>query len=164
MVLCRALVHAGDVLERYTALRTGRVLIDQPLTKRVLPGHAGERTLPDTAGQHALTVVQLRGVRHGVGWLELRPLTGRKHQLRAHCAWTLGTPIVGDGKYRGGREEMGSQGTAMRAGLPRRVHLHCRSLAFPHPFGGRIDVQAPLPPHMLQSWASLGFARDQDTQ
>ena len=162
MVLCRALVHAGDVLQRHAALRTGRVLLDQPLTKRVLPGHAGERTVPaaegDASGQHALTVVQLRGVRRGVGWLELRPLTGRKHQLRAHCTWTLGTPIVADGKYRGGSEKFDIQGL----GLPRRLHLHCRSIAFPHPFGGRIDVRAPLPPHMRQSWAALGFAPDED--
>ncbi|KAL6013299.1 hypothetical protein ACLOJK_003791 [Asimina triloba] len=35
----------------------------------------------------------------GYTWLELRPLTGRKHQLRVHCAEVLGTPIVGDYKY-----------------------------------------------------------------
>jgi hypothetical protein len=91
----RALVHAGDVLERHVALRAGgRMLIHQPLAVAQLPGHGGERTVPATCaherGKHALTVVQLRGVRHGVGWLELHPLTGRKHQLRAHCASTLG--------------------------------------------------------------------------
>ncbi|GJN40259.1 hypothetical protein PR202_gb29447 [Eleusine coracana subsp. coracana] len=32
-------------------------------------------------------------------WLELFPRTGRKHQLRIHCAEVLGTPIVGDYKY-----------------------------------------------------------------
>ena len=35
----------------------------------------------------------------GYTWLELRPLTGRKHQLRVHCAEVLGTPILGDYKY-----------------------------------------------------------------
>ncbi|KAK6121411.1 hypothetical protein DH2020_044836 [Rehmannia glutinosa] len=35
----------------------------------------------------------------GYTWLELSPLTGRKHQLRVHCAEVLGTPIVGDYKY-----------------------------------------------------------------
>ncbi|KAM7470467.1 hypothetical protein LguiA_008650 [Lonicera macranthoides] len=35
----------------------------------------------------------------GYTWLELSPLTGRKHQLRVHCAEVLGTPIVGDNKY-----------------------------------------------------------------
>ncbi|OAE25881.1 hypothetical protein AXG93_2145s1810 [Marchantia polymorpha subsp. ruderalis] len=36
---------------------------------------------------------------YGCTWLELRPLTGRKHQLRVHCAEVLGTPVVGDFKY-----------------------------------------------------------------
>ena len=57
------------------------------------------------AAQHALTVARVRAVAAGrgdgelYGWLELRPLTGRKHQLRAHCAAALGGAIVGDFKY-----------------------------------------------------------------
>ncbi|XP_057990450.1 RNA pseudouridine synthase 4, mitochondrial-like [Hevea brasiliensis] len=37
---------------------------------------------------------------HITEWLELSPVPGRKHQLRVHCAEVLGTPIVGDFKYR----------------------------------------------------------------
>ena len=40
-------------------------------------------------------------------WLELRPVTGRTHQLRIHCA-DLGHPIIGDRKYKT-REEKNSQ-------------------------------------------------------
>lgn len=36
---------------------------------------------------------------HGCTWLELHPHTGRKHQLRVHCAQALGMPILGDYKY-----------------------------------------------------------------
>ncbi|XP_071736057.1 RNA pseudouridine synthase 3, mitochondrial-like isoform X1 [Rutidosis leptorrhynchoides] len=35
----------------------------------------------------------------GCSWLELRPLTNHKHQIRVHCAEALGTPLVGDYKY-----------------------------------------------------------------
>ena len=35
----------------------------------------------------------------GLAWLELRPVTGRKHQLRLHCLHGLGAAILGDRKY-----------------------------------------------------------------
>ncbi|KAJ7296109.1 hypothetical protein O6H91_Y144100 [Diphasiastrum complanatum] len=48
----------------------------------------------------AITEYQVLGPSlFGCTWLELRPLTGRKHQLRVHCAEALGTPIVGDKTY-----------------------------------------------------------------
>jgi len=86
-------------------------------------------------------------------WLALMPVTGRTHQLRAHCA-AIGTPILGDTKY--------GEAAAHLAGVPgsRRLHLHARSLSIPHPLGGRLEVTAPLPPHMRQSWEFFGFPRD----
>jgi len=81
------------------------------------------------------------------------PVTGRTHQLRAHCA-AIGTPILGDAKY--------GVAAAHLAGAPgaKRVHLHARSLAIPHPLGGTLQVTAPLPRHMRQSWEFFGFAED----
>ena len=84
-------------------------------------------------------------------WLALMPLTGRTHQLRAHCA-ALETPILGDGKY-GGRK-------AFAAGdaLSKRLHLHARAISLPHPAGrGLLEITAPLPPHMAKTWAFFGF-------
>lgn len=59
----------------------------------------------------------------GLSLLEIRLLTGRKHQIRVHLA-EQGHPVVGDRKY--GRND----GSATLA-------LHARSLAFTHPVGGR---------------------------
>ena len=42
-------------------------------------------------------------------------------------------------------------------GMQNRLHLLARRIAVPHPRGGRIDITAPLPPHMQQSWNLLGF-------
>ncbi len=124
--------------------------IDQKLAK--LPGHRGERVVADDEeGERALTYY--RTVAHAgdrFAWLALEPVTGRTHQLRVHCA-ALGTPILGDGKY--GHNE------SRPAGLPelRKLHLHARAVALPHPHGGTLTVTAPLPAHMRETWKFLGF-------
>ncbi|HKS88552.1 MAG TPA: RluA family pseudouridine synthase [Stellaceae bacterium] len=110
--------------------------------------------LDDEAGKSAVTyyrVVDAAGSR--ASWLALLPLTGRTHQLRAHCA-ALGTPILGDGKYGGQAAQLPGGAAA------HRLHLHARSLALPHPAGGRLAVTAPLPPHMRRLWQFFGFADD----
>ncbi len=133
--------------------RRGR--IDQKLAK--LPGPAGERVAPDEEeGKRAVTYY--RTVAHAgdkLAWLVLQPITGRTHQLRAHCV-TLGTPILGDGKYGGA--------AAHPAGVPnaRELHLHARALSLPHPAGGRLEVVAPLPPHMRETWAFFGFDESEE--
>ena len=42
-------------------------------------------------------------------------------------------------------------------GIQKRLHLHARRIVIPHPNSGVIDVTAPLPGHMVQSWNLLGF-------
>jgi 23S rRNA pseudouridine955/2504/2580 synthase len=131
-------------------LRQGR--IDLPLAKRALKG--GERVQSDDEGKDAVTyytVVDSAGDR--ASWLALLPLTGRTHQLRAHCA-AIGTPILGDGKYGGAAAH------ALGSAAARRLHLHARTLEIPHPAGFTLKVTAPLPPHMKRMWEFLGFAGD----
>jgi 23S rRNA pseudouridine955/2504/2580 synthase len=82
-------------------------------------------------------------------WLELQPLTGRTHQLRAHMA-AIGHPIVGDAKY-GGAEAF------LTGGISRKLHLHARRLRIDAPDGGKIDATAELPTHFAESLATLGF-------
>ncbi|KAF5837417.1 hypothetical protein DUNSADRAFT_4397 [Dunaliella salina] len=47
----------------------------------------------------ALTYYRVRHVSEGLAWVELTPQTGRRHQLRNHCARVLKAPIVGDVRY-----------------------------------------------------------------
>jgi 23S rRNA pseudouridine955/2504/2580 synthase len=131
-------------------IRQGR--IDLALSKS---GGAGrERVHADEEGKNAVTyytVVDQAGTR--ASWLALLPVTGRTHQLRAHCA-ALGTPILGDGKYGGSGAQLGG------GAAEHRLHLHARSLAIPHPQGGTLSVTAPLPPHMRRMWEFFGFEAD----
>ncbi len=85
-----------------------------------------------------------------LAWLSLKPVTGRTHQLRAHCAH-IGHPIVGDPKY------FSKENWDLPGGLQNRLHLTARRIVVPHPRGGTVDVTAPLPPHMQQSWNLIGF-------
>jgi len=85
-----------------------------------------------------------------LAWLSLKPVTGRTHQLRAHCQ-IIGHPIIGDPKY------FEKENWELPGGLQNRLHLLARRLVIPHPREGTIDVTAPLPPHMQQSWNLLGF-------
>ncbi len=130
--------------------RPHRGRIDLALSK--LPGRAGEKMAPDEEGLSAITYYSV--IEHAAAkaaFLALMPVTGRTHQLRAHCV-AIGTPILGDGKYGGAGAQL--------AGVPddRALHLHARSIVLPHPRRGTLSVVAPLPPHMVETWQFFGFA------
>jgi 23S rRNA pseudouridine955/2504/2580 synthase len=105
----------------------------------------------DKGASHAVTyyaVVDTSGPL--LAWISLKPVTGRTHQLRAHMDH-IGHPIVGDPKY------FARENWQLPGGMQNKLHLLARRIAVPHPRGGVIDVTAPLPPHMQQSWNLLGL-------
>ena len=114
----------------------------------------------DPDAQHSLTLyATVDKVAPRLAWLSMRPITGRTHQLRAHCE-AIGHPIVGDPKYNRRPENDPARNDPLRAvppGVEPKLHLLARRLVLPHPRGGMIDVTAPLPPHMQQSWNLLGL-------
>ena len=126
--------------------------VDLALGKR--PGPAGERVMVDRDdGKRAVTHYRVLDMaQKQATWLELRPLTGRTHQLRVHCA-ALGTPILGDGKYGGKAAFLPGDGVA------RRLHLHAARITLPHPDGSNknLSISAQLPPHMRATWRFFGF-------
>jgi 23S rRNA pseudouridine955/2504/2580 synthase len=128
--------------------------IDMPLAKEA--GPAGERVArDDEAGQRAVTLfATVDAAADRTAWLVMWPLTGRTHQLRVHAAEGLGTPIVGDGKYAG-------QDAFLTGSVSRKLHLHARSIALPHPSGqGTLALTAELPDHMRETWDLFGFETD----
>ncbi len=99
----------------------------------------------DPKGQPALTRWRVLGRSDGLTLLELRPVTGRTHQLRVHCA-AMTFPILGDPIY----------GTAPRFGGP-GLHLHARSVTVPlYPKKPPITVEAPVPAHMRERVEACG--------
>jgi 23S rRNA pseudouridine955/2504/2580 synthase len=105
----------------------------------------------DEGASHAVTYYAVvETAARQLAWISLKPVTGRTHQLRAHMAH-IGHPIVGDPKY------FAKENWELPGGMQNRLHLLARRIAVPHPRGGTIDVTAPLPPHMQQSWNLIGF-------
>jgi 23S rRNA pseudouridine955/2504/2580 synthase len=114
----------------------------------------------DPDAQHSLTLYAVVDkVPPRLAWISMRPITGRTHQLRAHCE-AIGHPIVGDPKYNRRPANDPARNDPLRAvppGLEPKLHLLARRLILPHPRGGVIDVVAPLPEHMKKSFDMFGF-------
>ena len=106
----------------------------------------------DEGATHALTYyATVDQAAQKLSWLSFKPVTGRTHQLRAHAAH-IGHPIVGDPKY------FSVENWELPGGIQNRLHLLARRIVIPHPRTAKpVDVSAPLPPHMAQSWNLLGF-------
>lgn len=111
----------------------------------ILPDNHGEIRLPlarvdeqnktvvDEHGKPSATTytVLRRNTATDTTLVELHPLTGRTHQLRAHMS-AIGYPIVGDVLYGGTPDS--------------RIMLHCAELVFAHPMTNTlIQVSSPLP-------------------
>lgn len=121
--------------------------IDGPLEK--LPGPDGDRMQISRNGQPAFTDFRvLDKLFKTYCWVELKPQTGRTHQLRAH-AQAAGWPILGDDKYGGEIEA--------QEGIENALHLHARQIEFKSKGDKRVKVVAPLPPHMAQTFETLGL-------
>jgi 23S rRNA pseudouridine955/2504/2580 synthase len=105
----------------------------------------------EEGASHAVTYYAVvEAAARQLAWLSLKPVTGRTHQLRAHMAH-IGHPIVGDSKY------FVKENWELPGGVQNRLHLLARRLVVPHPRAGTIDLTAPLPLHMQQSWNLIGF-------
>lgn len=145
-----ALFRDGKVEKTYWAVVRGGPAEDRgriDLALRKLSERTGWRMVVDSQGQAASTIWQVLGRAKGLTWLELRPLTGRTHQIRVHCA-ALGCPVLGDHTYGGG------SGTEP-------LHLHSRAIALPLS-ANRPPVQllAAPPPHMQAALKSCGWQPD----
>jgi RluA family pseudouridine synthase len=126
-------------------------VIDVPLRRDEQGREAYMRVCaPDHAdAETALSRYRTLAEGMGAALVELRPETGRMHQLRVHLAH-IGRPILGDARYGGGL-------TANGAPVP-RLMLHAVSLEFPHPEGGTKRIEAPPPADFAEVASAAGLA------
>ena len=136
----------GRIDKTYWAICEGGPAEDQGLIDLALGKQSPERgwwMKPDPSGQPALTRWRVLGRADRATLMELRPITGRTHQLRVHCA-ASGWPILGDPIY----------GAAPRFSGP-GLHLHARTVTVPlYRKKPPIVVEAPLPAAMRDGVAA----------
>lgn len=118
-------------------------MVDAALSK-VSTREAGWRMVVDPKGKDARTAWRVLGVRGGKTLIEMRPETGRTHQLRVHAVHGLGMPIAGDAVYGPSTGSGGTRGPML---------LHARSLRVARGDKPPVEATAPAPPHFL----SAGF-------
>jgi RluA family pseudouridine synthase len=142
------LFGAGQVAKTYWAVVEGEPaaesgVIDRPLAKR--NDRSGWRMVVAADGQRAVTHWRVLGRGGGRAFLELRPETGRTHQLRVHLA-DQGWSILGDSVYGGGD------------GMT-TLHLLARRIAIPY-WQGRAPVvaSAPLSPAQRSAFDGCGWS------
>ena len=122
-----ALMQKTELQKTYHALVLGawpdeKGTIDAPIARKPLPSLLRE-VHPE--GKPCLTEYEVLERLDGYTKMQLRPVTGRTHQLRVHCAY-LSHPILGDPQY--GNE-------ASQFGLSSQM-LCAKRLEFTHPITG----------------------------
>jgi 23S rRNA pseudouridine1911/1915/1917 synthase len=136
----RSQFQEREVEKLYLALAEGVVEedfeIEAPIRRNQSSGQERAQAMRiDLRGKEALTFGHPIETFKAATLLEVRIVTGRRHQIRAHLAY-IGHPIVGDEDYGG-------------AAGPGRPFLHATKLSFRHPEkGDRVDFSSPLPPEL----------------
>ena len=110
------------------------------------PSHRKRMAIvPESRGREAISEYKTVESFKDHTWLEVRPITGRTHQIRLHCAF-LGCPIVGDQIY-------GKKHSSIKLG---RHFLHAYRLKIMLPGAKKPQIfEAPLPDELARVLTSL---------
>ena len=128
MVFARTSKAAARLSEQFRARRIGKIywaLVEgkTPREGRMVDTllRAGPSSTVSERGQEAVLGFRRLRFERGISWVEVRPKTGRHHQIRVQFAHR-GHPVVGDFRY------------GARIGFPEKsLALHARALTLSHP-------------------------------
>ena len=141
-----------EVVKTYLGLVYGRISAPEGRIRWPIGRHATDGKRISVKTRHprdAETFFKVLRVFKDTTLLEIRPLTGRTHQIRVHLA-AAGHPVAGDALY-------GRKKAARR--FP-RLFLHAHTLSFVHPgTGERVEFSSPLPPELDSVLAKLEGAK-----
>jgi 23S rRNA pseudouridine1911/1915/1917 synthase len=142
--------QAQQVQKTYVALVWGRFKTKTGEIEKEIGRHPSDRqrmSVHARRGKAAVTKWRvLEEFPEPLSLVELKPKTGRTHQIRVHLA-SLGHPVVGDASYGGGATCLKAE-PRLRGLKPlvTRQLLHARALSFTHPRSGdAVAFEAPLP-------------------
>jgi len=141
------LFKTRQVNKVYHAIVNGHPAISEGCISQPIGRHRSNRkkmaVLPH-GGKDAVTCWRtLEKFLNNMAYLEIRPETGRTHQIRVHMAY-LGHPVAGDSLYGSKQSKTADENYGIK-----RQCLHAYSLSFEHPVTGRhLEFVAPLWPDM----------------
>ena len=132
------LFREGKVQKTYWAIVDGKIrksgIIQNFIGKSFISGEERMTAVDKDRGKSAVTKYHPLGEVGYFTLLELSPKTGRKHQLRVHCAETLKAPILGDMKYNKNAKH-------------KKLLLHAKRLEIKEL---NIQIEAPLPQYFKE--------------
>eukprot|EP00931_Biecheleriopsis_adriatica_P065324 TRINITY_DN39890_c0_g1_i2.p1 TRINITY_DN39890_c0_g1~~TRINITY_DN39890_c0_g1_i2.p1 ORF type:complete len:447 (-),score=83.16 TRINITY_DN39890_c0_g1_i2:5-1345(-) len=155
--------------------KSGTVSMPLAEERRGQRGSVSKPAREDDGGLPALTeytTLRYSPLGGGISLLEMNPYSGRHHQARAHCAFGLRAPLIGDPVYyelsnhlasetdfrvRYHSEDAKRERQAVLGAQP-RMHLHSRQLMIKTFAGKEVLITAPLPPYMRATFDTLGWA------
>ncbi len=137
-----------NLQKTYLAIVKGNLPQEQMMIKAPLL-KIGEKTVVSADGQKAVSSVKvLDTVSKKFSLVELEPLSGRTHQLRAHMLH-IGSPILGDDKYYEGKREHLTE-------IANKLYLHAYKIDLSNIYKG-VTITAELPEYFQEALDFLGL-------
>jgi len=148
------LFKSRQVKKVYHAIIAGRPGIRKGCVSQPIGRHRSNRrkmAVLEHGGREAVTCwTVLEELPHNLTYIEVKPETGRTHQIRVHMAF-LGHPVAGDELYGGKQLNVLPPNCTVK-----RQCLHAYSLSFRHPVSGKpMEYVSPVWPDMLETLENI---------